>query len=1036
MRKNIIALMLVLPLLFVFTVFSSGNVASLGVSVSANSVEIMNPPEGDTLRIDLATYRDDYRIVAKVYPENAANKAYSFLVEEVEGTEFASVSVDEEGFLHASSVGSARVSAVSNDGGYKDSITVIVSSSKPYGLELSLYPANDPDGDSLLEEREDGYSARVDTGLYAYKSKILPSGFSEVSAAVTEGFAAVDAAAGTVLLPFGGEAVVSFTVKDGAFGDIVRTVTLFAEKPHTVSGFTVNGGTDASIVLERESAQAAFYVEAEEEPVLLPDANISDYTVERAEGAGEGCYVVTVTFAQDRAEEFTAQIAAGGGRDEIRFSFEEFAFTIRSDLPAQGGDQLAVLLGEPVTFYAVPSVVVGGISYVWEVRDCTSPEAVSLSVGEDGRTCTVLSASEDSFTLRVLPYRNGNALDVLPVSLSVNVVRPVTSVQAINETDVGLARRTAFAGWQYSAGGSLTAFRYELNFVTYYNTETVDAVSDLEFTVSDPSVLSVSEEGGRVYVRAIGTGEATVRASWKGNDSFAQSVSAAVTLTAVADAIRVTTSDELYAVSKAGRAAVLDADIMLGTKADGSLYSVGERINMLGSMKSTYNTEYYKNTGRESEAYVKFALEFRGDVYGNGHTVNAGYFTAAKDASGVSQIFRGPLYFVDYGQIASVAGQDNIAFLIRTDGVMLYNLTLLGCSDEALLTDDGTYDLSHLNETGTTLEINADAELINCRVRNGRNVVRVYGGNRDGNSYFIEHLSENRGTDEERIVVTVEGCILSQAREFIVKTGSNRALRANGSTLDFTDSGKALPEPCLFDENGKAYSVQTNDYLDDDYFYHTYVMTDLTLKDSVLETSGLFSVGVETNFAGGVLYEEESSLNFEGWPGTGGTSFPAVLRLEGDVRLYDWKDLSLVDSSTLIDSDRAMFKLDIAAMLDYVCNTYEGYGELIDRRGDVEYVHGGIALYGGGKNYSQVDLRGLDASLADCHEYLVNLSMLADAGGETGQQGTFLPAAAGSQDFRFYMYGSDSANNSAKQAADEASGSKYLGIRALSAIKG
>ena len=38
MKKNVIALMLVLPLLFVFTVFSSGNVASLGVSVSVNGV--------------------------------------------------------------------------------------------------------------------------------------------------------------------------------------------------------------------------------------------------------------------------------------------------------------------------------------------------------------------------------------------------------------------------------------------------------------------------------------------------------------------------------------------------------------------------------------------------------------------------------------------------------------------------------------------------------------------------------------------------------------------------------------------------------------------------------------------------------------------------------------------------------------------------------------------------------------------------------------------------------------------------------------
>ena len=44
MRKNVIALMLVLPLLFIFVVFSSGNVASLGVSVSASGIEILDNP--------------------------------------------------------------------------------------------------------------------------------------------------------------------------------------------------------------------------------------------------------------------------------------------------------------------------------------------------------------------------------------------------------------------------------------------------------------------------------------------------------------------------------------------------------------------------------------------------------------------------------------------------------------------------------------------------------------------------------------------------------------------------------------------------------------------------------------------------------------------------------------------------------------------------------------------------------------------------------------------------------------------------------
>ena len=77
MRKNIIALMLVLPLLFVFVVFSSGNAASLGISVSASGIVIRNAPEGG-LHIDLAEYDNDFRVAAEVLPENASDKSIAW----------------------------------------------------------------------------------------------------------------------------------------------------------------------------------------------------------------------------------------------------------------------------------------------------------------------------------------------------------------------------------------------------------------------------------------------------------------------------------------------------------------------------------------------------------------------------------------------------------------------------------------------------------------------------------------------------------------------------------------------------------------------------------------------------------------------------------------------------------------------------------------------------------------------------------------------------------------------------------------------
>lgn len=1013
MKKNVIALMLVLPLLFVFTVFSSGNVASLGVSVSVNGVEILNSPQNDTLHVDLANYNNDFTLDVKVTPENASDKKVSFVVEEVPGSAFADVSVSEAGVVTAKSTGIARISAVTNDGGYRDSITVNVTSSKPYGMNVSLYGLNGEE--NLLTPTANGYTAQVTTGTYRYETSLYPEGYG-VKAEVQSGFAVIDGNAGTLLLPFDGETVVDFYYDNGAFGVIRKRVTL-SVRQSSESGLTVNGEESCTLALEQGSTSCAFYVQAQQSPVVKENAYVQSFSVQQLQ---QNCYKVTVELSPD-ATDTVLEVAVGDKTAFVNVVYAEFAFSVRGDV-AVTDDSAVVLAGSPVTFYAVAEVAAENVTYLW------SGDGLQLDVAQDGASCTVTAAKAGSYSLTVTALKNGVAMDIYPVTLSVQAVVPVSSVQ-FKSVASGLAMQRAVAGYKYS-GSSLVRNSFTVDFFAYYNGQTVQNALQYMDVEYDEKIADVEISQSGIIVTPKAKGEVTVSVRWKGNASFGTDVGAQVTLLCLPDAVAVSTSDQAFAASKAGLAMVLEKDVVLGTAEDGSVYSVEQRKAMMGTMQSTYNTQYYHNVGQAEQAKVNYVLEFRNDVYGNGYSINAMHFTAAKDSSGVSQIFRGPLHFVSYVQVASVAGQDNSAYLVRTDGITLCNVTLLGCSDETLSDGKGGYDLSALNETGTVLEVNADCSIINCRIRNGRNGVRIYGGNRQGNGYFIQSLAQNDGAWRHRADVTIEGCIISQAREFLVKIGSNRALQANSG---LSSDVNACVEPSLLDAQGKPYAVQTNDYLNDQYFYDTYVMTDVTLKDSVLETSGLFSVGIETNFAGAVLYAQQDSINFEGWPGTGGTSFPSVLRLEGDVRMYDWKDLSLVDSSTLIDSEQSRFKLNISAMLDYVCTNYSGtqygYEYIIDRKQNVNYVHGGIAFYGGGKNYSQLDVSGLDESLADLSAYPVNLNMLSGAEGETGEQAEFLPLAAGTQDFRFYMYGSRSVNNVDKQLADQASGQKYSGVK-------
>lgn len=1013
MKKNVIALMLVLPLLFVFTVFSSGNVASLGVSVSVNGVEILNSPQNDTLHVDLASYNGDFTLDVKVTPENASDKKVSFVVEEVPGSAFADVSVSEAGVVTAKSTGIARISAVTNDGGYRDSITVNVTSSKPYGMNVSLYGLNGDE--NLLTPTANGYTAQVTTGTYRYETSLYPEGYG-VKAEVQSGFAVIDGNAGTLLLPFSGETVVDFYYDNGAFGVIRKRVTL-SVRQSSESGLTVNGEESCTLALEQGSTSCAFYVQAQQSPVVNENAYVQGFSVQQLQ---QNCYKVAVELSPD-ATDTVLEVAVGDKTAFVNVVYAEFAFSVRGDV-AVTDDSAVVLAGSPVTFYAVAEVAAENVTYRW------NGDGLQLDVSQDGASCTVTAAQAGSYSLTVTALKNGVAMDIYPVTLSVQAVVPVSSVQ-FKSVASGLAMQRAVAGYKYS-DSSLVRNSFTVDFFAYYNGQTVQNALQYMDVEYDEKIADVEISQSGIIVTPKAKGEVTVSVRWKGNASFGTDVGAQVTLLCLPDAVAVSTSDQAFAASKAGLAMVLENDVVLGTAEDGSVYSVEERKDMMGTMQSTYNTQYYHNVGQAEQAKVNYVLEFRNDVYGNGYSINAMHFTAVKDSSGVSQIFRGPLHFVSYGQVASVAGQDNSAYLVRTDGITLCNVTLLGCSDETLSDGKGGYDLSALNETGTVLEVNADCSIINCRIRNGRNGVRIYGGNRQGNGYFIQSLEQNDGASRHRADVTIEGCIISQAREFLVKIGSNRALQANSGLSPDVD---ACVEPSLLDESGNPYDVQTNDYLNDKYFYDTYVMTDVTLKDSVLETSGLFSVGIETNFAGTVLYAQQDSIIFEGWPGTGGTSFPSVLRLEGDVRMYDWKDLSLVDSSTLIDSEQSRFKLNISAMLDYVCTNYSGtqygYEDIIDRKQNVNYVHGGIAFYGGGKNYSQLDISGLDKSLADLSVYPVNLDMLKGAEGETGEQADFLPVAAGTQDFRFYMYGSRSDNNVDKQLADQASGQKYSGVK-------
>lgn len=1162
--------MLVLPLLFVFIVFSWVNVASLGVKISASGIAILNKPAGNTFVIDLAK-EDEYALDVQITPNNATNKEYDVTYEPVEGAEFADVWVDTEtGVINAASRGMARIVVKSRDGGFLDSVNVLVDSTKPYDFDFGLF-AYDVDthtaaGENVAawSEEEETYSGRVPIGRYAYSTQLIPTGFTSPLLRPSEGNEnriIFDEGTGTVLFPFEGRVefdvvIENGVIKNGVIGDLVKHVRLDCFwDPDSVLLVNASEQTNQTVHIayidedeeEQEQASTFLYIQTGGTvPVVTPQGSLAALDPTFGENGllamGTGSYLARILFREGAHETNpVVTVTADGIRRRVEFEFSAYSFSLRTDATGfitedEDGNELEVpeatlLFEKPTAFYTYSPMLSNGIEYIWDVTTATGAPMIleneddivyrhhvdETTGAENTAVCEVTSNMDRvTFVLRVqAAHRMADGTlkpytSIMPARVLVTVVRQVTRVTINHETfssaETGsLARRATLAGRRYEGtsmeivtnsfrpnldrtgtaagdetpGYTVTAYDVVNSFgqasVSYVKFRITAATDEQGNEVDPDDIATVDEDYGTVTPKRYAAGTVTLSVRWTGGADFGEegAVEAKLVFDIVGYAVQVRTSRQLFAATEADSAVVLASDVMLGTEDDGvTPLPEGDRRSILegNRLKSTYNIEWYKNRGMEERAYVNYVLGITNNFYGNGYTVNAEYFTNVKDGSGVPTFFRGPLYFVRFAESASVAAQDNIAFLVKESDVTVYNTVLLGCNDKSLENESGEYDLTKLNNVGTTLEINANnVRILNCRVRNGRNVVRVYGGNSDPSSqswgYMRETLGNRGSVDNERIVVTVDGCVISQGREFLLKVGSNRALRASSalSRLDPTaqaDSANCV-EPNLLDRSNNPYPNPSGAHpdaneqlLQDEYFYSMYVMTDITLKDSVLETSGLFTVGMESNFAGMALYRDSqlgSELDIQGisgWEGTGGTSYPAILRLVGDVRLYDWKDLNLVDSSTLIsvdinsgNSNLAWLQLNIRDMIRFVCTHSTDYNDLItDEAGNIydfanaggePYVHGGIAFYGGGKNYSLLDTSRLNGNLQFAHPYFINIDILTNGeDDDTALQGYALPLAAGTQDFRFYMYGAGSENSYQKQLQDMSS--KYEGVTPLS----
>ena len=993
---------MIIPIVFLIALFSVGKAAGVYADIPVTGIQITTQNEDGFIDVDVADY-DPIAFLAQVQPVNARNQKYSFEISGVGGDEAPDGFEIIDGKLHIDNVGKVKITAISAEKGFKDSVIVSAYSTKV----LRIYPK--VNGDEITSD-----VVSIDGGENVFSAELYPENLSGETRIFEEiggnHILKLNAVTGVAQALFSGETQVRITCPEGREG-LEKVLTVKVNVDTDSTGFAVNGkSSGAKVTVKNKATTATLFVESKNDALEISDLTLPEgVTASGIERISENKFVLTLSFDKEFSDE---EISGKVGATDFSLEFTEYNLDVRTSYYDGEGYEIKQKNNTKVTYVAYSESDDDA-----DVNFEIIKGADVITLERHGQFANITATKRGSAKIKITAKHDGKVIK--EIEKTILVVPNVYSMEfADSAKEYGIENILTIGGRKPSGiPDTRTIF---VRVVTEAGAETFTdelmnvAFSDDKKFFTCKAQPATNADAVSAEIRAMGTGLTTLNAELKNyNQYFGTNICAKIRLRAVKEGINVGNYEDLKKVTENGKIVVLTSDVMLGVKNDGTAMTEDELKKDVKKFTTTYDKTYLENSGESKE--VQYLIEFRNHVYGNGFEINADKFTQCKDATGLPKIFKGPLNFVAISS-ASVKGQDNISFLVRTDNVLINNVVLKGCSDDSLLEEDGQFNLSKLNYVGTTLEIAKSAKLLNSRVSNGRTVVRIFAGGPKMGSPVVE-VEAAFNVQEEKINVHIESCVLSNAREFILKIGSNRALKQVTAKQRF-----------LLDANGDKYLPYDDSNKTDKYFNDNYLINDVTLKNSVLETSGLFSVGMETHFSGEFLLGGTITT----WKDCAATSYASALRIVGDVKMLDWKNLSNVDSSTLIEvtgDANPWLSMNVAEMMKEVAKVKSECRDIILNVGGTEYVHGGIAFYGGGYNYSYLDLTEANDETKQFGVYDVNISVLENSKDENiRNQGKMLPMAAGAGDFRFYLYNNKSSRNLSWQESIKNQGNQGMKI--------
>lgn len=242
MKKKIIALIMIIPIVFLIALFSVGKAAGVYADIPVTGIQITTQNEDGFIDVDVADY-DPIAFLAQVQPVNARNQKYSFEISGVGGDEAPDGFEIIDGKLHIENVvGKVKITAISAEKGFKDSVIVSAYSTKV--LKISPLVNRIEDGGEIVEIEVGDEIVEIEGGDYVFGAKLYPENLSGETRIFEEiggnHILKLNAVTGVAQALFSGETQVRITCPEGREGlEKVLTVNVNVDTDST--GFAVNG---------------------------------------------------------------------------------------------------------------------------------------------------------------------------------------------------------------------------------------------------------------------------------------------------------------------------------------------------------------------------------------------------------------------------------------------------------------------------------------------------------------------------------------------------------------------------------------------------------------------------------------------------------------------------------------------------------------------------------------------------------------------------------------------------------------------------